>query len=437
MHMSQIETIMLFALGFILAALIAMFLGRGLWNYGVKIGQKRMEKQSPLSLTEIQADRDRLRAEYAVMTRKLELRLDDLKDRMAEQMAEVSRNKTRIEKLHGEIEERDRLLAEKEEALNAVRTNMSPLESELATRTAAIQQLKEQLRNKSEVAENAERENVQLKMQLEERQTASTELEGKVAVLQEQVRSEAELSSTEKALNEKFAHLSKLTETIEQHKVSLTSQQDVIRTLTSTVEEGEAGKALKEAAEGAKKLSVASTTLEKSLGEAEKEAQKLNEELAELDKVWESRKASRAASAKPKAKQTPRKSATVTPLRPPTKGDEASKAGEPKPDQAKPDAPANQQEAESASKNDDAPEKKKKTGKSVAAKMMAAARKNQKAKAAPEEVKQPETSEDQGKPEDAAAEMETVVEEAQTGTGGKKVLSLAQRIRALQSEISK
>ena len=60
---------MLFALGFILAALIAMFLGRGLWNYGVKIGQRRMQKLSPLSITEVQADRDRLRAEYAPAAR--------------------------------------------------------------------------------------------------------------------------------------------------------------------------------------------------------------------------------------------------------------------------------------------------------------------------------------------------------------------------------
>ncbi|NNF78460.1 MAG: hypothetical protein HKN05_10570, partial [Rhizobiales bacterium] len=151
--MSQIETIMLFALGFILAALIAMFLGRGLWNYGVKIGQRRMQKLSPLSITEVQADRDRLRAEYAVMTRKLELRLDDLKDRMAEQMAEVSRNKTRIEDLHAEIDERDQLLAERESESANLKAKFEPLETELAARTASIQQLKEQLRNTSELSE--------------------------------------------------------------------------------------------------------------------------------------------------------------------------------------------------------------------------------------------------------------------------------------------
>lgn len=134
---------MLFALGFILAALIAMFLGRGLWNCGVKIGQRRMQRLSPLLITEVQADRDRLRTEYAVMTRKLELRLDELKDRMAEQMAEVSRNKTHIEKLHAEVDERDTLILSRDQELASLKANMEPLESELAARAASIQQLKE------------------------------------------------------------------------------------------------------------------------------------------------------------------------------------------------------------------------------------------------------------------------------------------------------
>lgn len=410
--MSQIETIMLFALGFILAALIAMFLGRGLWNYGVKIGQRRMQKLSPLSITEVQADRDRLRAEYAVMTRKLELRLDDLKDRMAEQMAEVSRNKTRIEKLHADIDDRDKQLAEKDHELNTLKANMAPLEGELASRTAAIQQLKEQIRNKSEAAENLERENVQLRMQLEERQAMSQQLEQRASALQEQVRVESDLSSTEKALNEKFAHLSKLTETIEAHKNNLLSQQEVIKTLTSTVEQGDAENALKQAASGAQKLSAAASTLEKSMGEAEKEAQRLQEELAELDKTWEARKGKRQAV----GAQPGRKSATVTPLRP----------------------VATQAAQVAANNGATGGAKKKAGGKTVAAKMMEAAKKGQQAKtAAPATQKAAESETPQ--PEAAPQNADAVAEGASNGTGApkvQKVLSLAQRIRALQGEIT-
>ena len=95
--MSQIETIMLVTLGFAVAALIALFLGRMIWSYALGLGKRRMQRSAPASMAELQADRDRLRAEYAMLARKLELRLDDLKTRLAEQTAEVSRNRNRID----------------------------------------------------------------------------------------------------------------------------------------------------------------------------------------------------------------------------------------------------------------------------------------------------------------------------------------------------
>ncbi len=412
--MSQIETIMLFALGFILAALIAMFLGRGLWNYGVKIGQRRMQKLSPLSITEVQADRDRLRAEYAVMTRKLELRLDDLKDRMAEQMAEVSRNKTRIEDLHAEIDERDQLLAEREAESAAMKSKFEPLETELASRTASIQQLKEQLRNKSEQAENAQREVVQMRVRLEEKDNLIAELETNAAAALHK-------SEIDKAITDKVAHLSKLTETIQEHKNNLNTQQEEIRSLETSLKDAEKKTDQAASAKNTKRLSENAGALEKSMSEAEQEAQKLHNELEELDKVWEerSKKADAPKKAAEETKSEPRKSATVTPLRKP--GAAAAKAADSK----------------SASEADNKAEEEKTVApKSVAAKMIAAAKSSASDKTQPEEKAKDETVEAEVK---AAAPAKNGTNGAANGAGGtkvQKVLSLAQRIRALQNEIS-
>jgi len=146
--MSEIETIMLVALGFAIAALIALFLGRFTWKFALGLGRRHTERAVPTTLAELKSDRDRLRAEYAMLSRKLDLRLTDLKTRLAEQMAEVSRNRNRIDHLQSEIRLRDGVIADREGELVTLKMQLGPLEQELASRTEATQQLKEILRRR-------------------------------------------------------------------------------------------------------------------------------------------------------------------------------------------------------------------------------------------------------------------------------------------------
>ena len=69
--MSQTETILLIVLGFSLASLIALFVARLLWTAAVKVGVRRMQRQVPSSLVGLQTERDRLRAEHAMLARRL------------------------------------------------------------------------------------------------------------------------------------------------------------------------------------------------------------------------------------------------------------------------------------------------------------------------------------------------------------------------------
>ena len=168
--MSELETIMLVALGFAIAALIALFLGRYTWRFALGLGKRHMQRAAPSTLAELKADRDRLRAEYAMLSRKLDLRLTDLKTRLAEQMAEVSRNRNRIDHLQSELRARDATIAEREGELVTLKMQLGPLESELAARTEATQQLKEILRRRD--AEIARQHQVveQLRVELAHRE---------------------------------------------------------------------------------------------------------------------------------------------------------------------------------------------------------------------------------------------------------------------------
>lgn len=144
--MSQTETLMLVVLGFALAALIALFVGRFAWGLALRLGAKRMQRQVPSTVAELQSERDRLRAEYAMLSRKLDMRFSDIKMRMAEQMAEVTRNRNRVETLTGEVKKRD---AE----LEAWRAKTAGLEAQLADMTRANEELGEEIgRLNSEMA---------------------------------------------------------------------------------------------------------------------------------------------------------------------------------------------------------------------------------------------------------------------------------------------
>ncbi len=94
--MSQTETLMLFFLGFCAALLIILMFGRAAWSILGRWSGWQQKRHLPVAIRELQADRDSLRAEKAIMARKLESGVTDMKMRLAEQMAEVSRNRNRV-----------------------------------------------------------------------------------------------------------------------------------------------------------------------------------------------------------------------------------------------------------------------------------------------------------------------------------------------------
>ncbi len=142
---------MLVALGFVLATLIALFVGRGMWALAIKASRRGEERDRPSELARVQADRDQLRAECAILSRKFELRLKDIKSRLAEQAAEISRNRNRIERLLEDIDARDVAVNRANADLEANSAQLELLEARLAHRTASLQKLEEQLGDRDKV----------------------------------------------------------------------------------------------------------------------------------------------------------------------------------------------------------------------------------------------------------------------------------------------
>lgn len=143
--MSQTETILLVVLGFSLAALIALFLGRFVWSLGLRLGARRMHKQMPSTVSGLQTERNRLRAEYAMLSQRLGARLETVKLQMAEQMAEVTRHRNRLENMTAEMAEKDRRVAAREaeilrlsDSIKVLEANAEALQAELAVRDTEL-----------------------------------------------------------------------------------------------------------------------------------------------------------------------------------------------------------------------------------------------------------------------------------------------------------
>jgi DNA repair exonuclease SbcCD ATPase subunit len=146
--MSQTETLMLIALGFALAFIVVLLFGRGVWNMAMRLGARRQAKQIPVAMLELQADRDRLRADHAMMARKLELRLEDIKTRMTEQMAEVSRHRNRVQSMMADLERRDETIKIRDREVAALNAQLEVSKADLAACYDTIEKLTAEGTNK-------------------------------------------------------------------------------------------------------------------------------------------------------------------------------------------------------------------------------------------------------------------------------------------------
>ena len=99
----MVEQAMIFALGFLLAGLLALTLVPAFWRRAVRLTHRRIEAQVPVSIQEILAGRDQLRAQNAVECRRLEDRAAALNRLHIADMSELGRRAARIVGLENEL----------------------------------------------------------------------------------------------------------------------------------------------------------------------------------------------------------------------------------------------------------------------------------------------------------------------------------------------
>jgi len=90
---------MYFGLGFLAACLFALMFIPLLHERAMRLASRRVEAEIPLSVAQIRADKDLLRAEFALSARRYEIRIEDLKTRLASELAELGRKTEEVNRL--------------------------------------------------------------------------------------------------------------------------------------------------------------------------------------------------------------------------------------------------------------------------------------------------------------------------------------------------
>jgi hypothetical protein len=111
-----IEMVMLAALGFLTAALLALFIAPLYRRRVARLTTEMMKRSMPLTEAEIRADKDRLRAEAAIRIHKLETKVEEAAEASARQMVELNRRDATISELEGEVSLQRTALEEHENA---------------------------------------------------------------------------------------------------------------------------------------------------------------------------------------------------------------------------------------------------------------------------------------------------------------------------------
>src|SRR2546422_4298721 len=102
----MIEPIMFFGIGFLFAALIGLVVVPLVHSRAVRLTMRRLEAAAPLSMAEIQADKDQLRAEFAMSTRRLEMSVEQLKAKTTNQLADIGKKSDAIGRLKLDLGEK-------------------------------------------------------------------------------------------------------------------------------------------------------------------------------------------------------------------------------------------------------------------------------------------------------------------------------------------
>ncbi|MGD0025194.1 MAG: hypothetical protein ABSC37_11330 [Xanthobacteraceae bacterium] len=144
----MLEPIMYFGIGFLVAALFGLLFVPLVHNRAVRLTVRRLEAATPLSIAEIRADKDQLRAEFAMSTRRLEMSVEQMKTKTTTQLAELGKKTDAINQLKKELGEKTATIFALEARDKTLRDQLRATEEEFGLKSSALREAERLLADK-------------------------------------------------------------------------------------------------------------------------------------------------------------------------------------------------------------------------------------------------------------------------------------------------
>ncbi len=178
--MSRLEILMYAVLALAVIVLVALFVARIVWASSRRIHYWRERRNQPDEVASLRAERDQLKAEHAMLARRLELRLRELQERFVRQEADVSRARNRVGVLVEKLDAAAKVIEERDAQIATLKEMAAALEADLEKRTRALHDLKDALRSEKDKSAQLETEARALAAKLADR-------ERQLAILREEI----------------------------------------------------------------------------------------------------------------------------------------------------------------------------------------------------------------------------------------------------------
>ncbi|MDN3277620.1 hypothetical protein QWJ07_25365 [Frankia sp. RB7] len=199
----MVEPIMYLAIGFLLSMLCGLAIVPLVHNRAVRLTTRRLEAATPLSMAEIQADKDQLRAEFAMSARRLEMSVDQLKNKTTSQLAELGKKSDAINRMKIELGEKNATIFALEAREKAVKEQLRATEEEFNAKTASLREAEIALSNKQGELAKINSELTDRSMMAETRQVELVAVRAQIEELKNRVGdAEKEFTATQARLTQ-------------------------------------------------------------------------------------------------------------------------------------------------------------------------------------------------------------------------------------------
>jgi hypothetical protein len=172
-----IEWVMLVVLGFLAATLLALIVAPALWARAVRLTSQRIRNSTPISEAEIRADKDLLRAEYAVKVHQLERQIEKSKLSAHRQFIEINRRDAAVSRLDAELAA---LTADRDEHQNARRVLEQTVNDRLPKLEGRLDEARQLLRARDQAIGELNAASLRQEASLDEARAINAQLSGEV-----------------------------------------------------------------------------------------------------------------------------------------------------------------------------------------------------------------------------------------------------------------